>query len=73
MALLHANGELRLKKPFVYESIVRSQFVGELLKETMVGSYKGVIPQISGSAFVTSKSEFFFDERDPLREGFILQ
>jgi proline racemase len=36
MACLHREGKLSLGSPFVHESIVGTQFIGQLVGETMV-------------------------------------
>ena len=72
MAVLYADGKLGLNEDFVYESIIRTKFVGRALEETRVGDYKAIIPEISGTAFITGFTEFVFDKRDPLIDGFLL-
>jgi proline racemase len=37
-----------------------------------VGPYKGIIPEVSGQAFLTGKHEFWIDREDPLAPGFLL-
>jgi proline racemase len=71
MAVLHARGELKVGEDFVHESIVGSIFVGTLLQETTVGSDKpAVVPQVSGSAYVTQYSQVVVDSTDPFPEGY---
>ena len=36
-------------------------------------SYPAIIPEVSGSAFITGENQFWFDPEDPLRAGFILR
>ena len=31
-----------------------------------------ILPEVTGTAYITGTSEFFFDPDDPLREGFLL-
>jgi proline racemase len=40
MSVLHAQGELKLNKPFVHEGILGTLFAGRLVKETNVGPTK---------------------------------
>jgi proline racemase len=72
VAVLHAKGQLGLHEPFVHESITGSMFRAEIVAETQVGSYPAVVPQITGSAWVTGHHQFVLDPGDPLREGFLL-
>ena len=41
--------------------------------ETNVGPYRAIIPEITGSAFITGFSQFVIDENDPVRHGFYLK
>ena len=72
MATLWTKGKLKLQEEFVYESILQTKFYGTPLEETMVANYKAIIPQIKGMAYITGRNEYVFDERDPLRYGFLL-
>lgn len=73
MAALHARGSLALDTEFVYESIVGTKFTGKLLRKAgKIGDYEAVVPEITGSAFITSFNQFVIDDRDPLKHGFVL-
>ncbi len=49
------KGEIKVGQPFVYESFIGSQFKGVILDTTKVADYDAVIPQITGSAYLTGK------------------
>lgn len=72
VAVLHAKGKLGLNEPFVHESITGSMFRAEIVGETQIGPYPAVIPQITGSAWVTGHHQFVLGPEDPLKEGFLL-
>lgn len=72
MVHLWAKGQLQLGEEFVHESIIGTIFRGRLVEETMVGNQKGVIPEISGCAFVTGLHQFVLTADDPLTEGFLV-
>jgi proline racemase len=72
IATLFARGELAKKEEFVHESIVGSLFYAQVLSETTVGDIPAIIPQISGSAWVTGFHQFVIDPSDPLLEGFLI-
>jgi len=72
LAYLYAKGYLKLNEEFVYESIVGTMFRGKVLEEVQVGDFKGVIPEITGSAYITGFNQFVIDEEDPLKYGFKL-
>lgn len=72
MALLHAQGKLRVGQPFVHESLIGSLFHCTIVEETQVSGIPAIVPEISGRAFVMGKSTLLFDPRDPFPEGFLL-
>ena len=73
MATLFAKGELKMGEKFFYESILGTIFEGEILGKAKVGEYDAVIPQITGSAYITGFNHFVIDETDPVKYGFILK
>ncbi|MDU5081824.1 proline racemase [uncultured Tissierella sp.] len=73
MATLYAKGELGINEPFTYESIINTKFKGRILEEATVGEFKAVIPEITGSAFITGFNHLVIDEEDPVGYGFILK
>jgi len=73
IATLYHRGRIGLNQPFVHESIVSSQFTARVLRETTVGKYPAVVPEISGDAFITGFHQFVIDSTDPLADGFLLR
>ena len=72
LALLHSKGEIGVGEEFVHQSIVGTTFRARIVEETSVDGYPAIIPEITGSAYITWTHQFFVDSRDPLKEGFIL-
>jgi proline racemase len=70
MATLHARGRLGLGQRFRHEGVLGTVFTGQLLAETRVGPYGAVIPRLTGSAWITSISQYVLDAEDPFPEGF---
>lgn len=70
MALLYAKGKLKLNEEFIYESIIGSLFKGQLIQETKVGEYTAVIPEITGSAYITGINNIIATANDPYKNGF---
>jgi proline racemase len=70
MAMAHHFGELALDEPFPHESIIGTVFEGRLIGQTDVGGVPAVIPQITGRAWITGKSEFLLDPSDVFPMGF---
>lgn len=73
LATLYAKGMLKMNEDFIYESILQTKFKGKVIGETKVGDYDAIIPEISGSAFITGHNQFFIDPEDPVKHGFILK
>jgi proline racemase len=72
MAQLHARGELALGEPFVNESLIGTRFTGRLVGETDVGGLPGVVPEITGRAWITGRGEYVLEADDPFPAGFAL-
>jgi proline racemase len=70
MAVLHARGKLPLGQDFVHEGILGTTWTGRLLRATQVGPYAAVVPQLTGSAWITGRAEYVVDDTDPFPEGF---
>jgi trans-L-3-hydroxyproline dehydratase len=73
VALEHAKGTLSVGERFVIESLIGTRFTGRVVRETMVGQYSAVVPEVEGSAYITGHQEFLIDPQDPLKQGFILR
>ncbi|WP_342513604.1 proline racemase family protein [Sporosarcina sp. FSL K6-1522] len=72
LATLYKKKELGLDERFVYESIVGTLFKARVVEETTVMDLEAVIPEVTGSAWIMGMHRFFYNEKDPLREGFLL-
>jgi len=70
MAYLFLSGKLKLGEQYVNQSVYGTKFKGKLLKAVSVGPYKGAVPQISGSAYITGIHQFMLDKHDPFQSGF---
>jgi proline racemase len=74
LALLYEEGKIGCHEPFVHESILGTTFTGEIVEETTIkDNIKGVVPQITGSAYITGFNQLFVDEHDPYKHGFLLR
>jgi len=72
MAQLHARGLLEVGADFVNESFIGSQFVGRIRGLTTVGDRPGILPAITGRAWVTGTAQYMLDPSDPWPTGFDL-
>lgn len=73
MAQLHAKGRLRQGTTFTHESIIGSQFRGEIEGTTTVAGTAAIIPSISGWARMTGLNTIYVDDRDPFAHGFTVK
>jgi proline racemase len=72
MAQLHARGELALNTDFRNTSFIGRSFIGRLVEEVTVGDRPGVVPTITGSAWITGAAQYLLDPTDPFPAGFLL-
>ena len=70
MALLHARGHLRVGERFVGTSIIGSTFDCRVDAETTVGDRPGIVPVISGRAWITGVHQHMLDPADPYPLGY---
>lgn len=72
MATLYAHKKLGVGEVYRYRSIINTEFLGKIVEETRVGNYKAVIPEVTGTAYITGIQQFIIDENDPFKYGFKL-
>ena len=70
LATLYTKGKIDIGEPFVYESFIGTTFKGIIKETAKVGEFPAVIPQITGSAYLTGVSTYIIDNDDPLKYGF---
>ncbi len=73
LATLYSKGQFERDDVFIYESILGTLFKGRIVEETMVGKEKAIIPEITGSAYITGFNHFIIDPEDPVKYGFSLK
>jgi proline racemase len=87
MAQLHARGQLAIGEEFVNESFIGTRFTGRLVGETTIGGkgsdgeghgtsgvpgLPGVLPTVTGRAWITGTAQYMLDPTDPFPAGFVL-
>lgn len=70
MAQWAAKGMLEVGDRFVHESVIGSQFVGQIESLATCGHYPAIIPAITGWARITGHNTILIDEEDPYAFGF---
>jgi len=72
-AIHYDRGELEPGQWITIESILGTTMQVRVAEVTTYGPYPAVVPEVSGTAFFTGRSEFWFDPDDPLKKGFIIR
>lgn len=72
MAQLHARGLLAVGEDFVNESFIGSRFIGRIAGETTVGERPGILPTVTGRAWITGTAQYMLDPTDPFPAGFTI-
>jgi proline racemase len=72
MAVLHARGQMQIGETLTATSLIGSSFTGRILGETDVGGRPGILPEISGRAWITGMHQHMLDPSDPWPEGYRL-
>jgi trans-L-3-hydroxyproline dehydratase len=73
IAQLVARGQLDLNASFQNESVIGTLMRGRALSRTKVGGHDAVIPEVSGRASIHGFASWVLDERDPLKNGFLVR
>lgn len=71
-ALLFQQKKIQLNEAFGHESIVGAMFQAKAVRETMVGNFPAIIPEVTGRAYIMSMSTVLLDPEDPFVKGFLL-
>jgi trans-L-3-hydroxyproline dehydratase len=72
-AIHHLRGELAVDQSITIESLIGTRFDVRIVEETTVGAWPAIKPEVTGSASITGRHEFFIDPEDPLRGGVLLR
>lgn len=73
LAIHFARDEIVIGETIVIESIIGTKFEGRIIKPTNFGSFEAIIPEVSGTAFITGKHEFYVDPKDSIPTGIFLR
>ena len=72
MALFHHRGLMGVGSTFVSRGLLDLDFTGRIAGETRVEGRPAILPEITGTAYLTGTSQLLFDPTDPVRAGFLL-
>ena len=73
LAIHHARGEVAVGEAITVESILGSTFTGRVVEMTEVVGLPAVIPEVTGTAHITGRSEMWMDPNDVLGAGFLVR
>src|SRR5947209_2240323 len=72
MALFHHRGLMGVGSTFISRGLLGLDFRGRIAGETEVEGRRAILPEITGTAYLTGMSQFVFDPEDPVRAGYLL-
>jgi proline racemase len=72
LAVLHAQGEMRVGDSMTHASVIGSTFDGRIVREVQLGDTAAIVPAIKGSAWITGVTYVLVDPTDPFPEGYLL-
>ena len=72
MALFHRRGLMGVGASVVSRGLLGLDFTGRIAGETRVEGRPAILPEITGTSYLTGMSQFLFDPADPVRAGFLL-
>ncbi len=70
MAVLARRGMIKPGDAYIGESIIGSRFHCRLESSVQVGDFDGIVPSISGRAWVTGTHQHMLDPQDPWPQGY---
>jgi len=73
MALFHRRGLMTVGSTFTSRGLLGLDFTGRIAGETTVAGGPAILPEVTGTAYLTGFSQFMFDPDDPLRAGYLLE
>ena len=73
LAIHHARGEVATAESITVESILGSTSHRRVVETTDVGGVPAVIPEVSGTAYITGRSELWLDPADEFGGGFLVR
>ena len=70
LAQLHARGEAKLGDEIIFKSVLDSEFVGCIKRETEIDGKPAIRPSVRGRAWITGTRQLMLDPTDPWPTGY---
>jgi proline racemase len=71
-ALQFAKGLLKRNETVAIESILGTTMTVRAVDQKTFGTPEQIVPEVGGTSHIMSRSEFYFDPKDPFKDGFML-
>lgn len=68
-AALYAKNKIQVNEGFINESIYDTRFKARIIGTQQIGNYKGIIPEVTGRAFITGMQNVIINKNDPFKYG----
>ena len=72
LAVLHYQRTLDVGQTYVNAGVLGTVYHGRIASETASGAQRTLIPEITGSAWITGRADLWVANDDPLADGFLL-
>lgn len=72
MALFRERGLMGVGSTVLSRGLLGLDFRGRIAADTTVEGRRAILPEVTGTAYLTGFNRFIFDPADPLRDGFLL-
>ena len=72
-AILFDRNEIDIGQSITIESILGTTFDVKAVERCKIGDVDGIVPEVTGTAFMTGRHEFVLDQNDHLHGGFMLR
>jgi proline racemase len=73
MALFHHRGLMAVGSTFTSQGLLGLSFTGRIAGLTELEGRRAILPEVTGTAYLTGTSQFWFDPDDPIRAGYLLE
>jgi proline racemase len=73
MALLCHRGRMGIGDTLISKGLGGLCFTGRIAGETMVEGRRAILPEVTGTAYITGFGQVLFDPEDPMGRGFLLE
>lgn len=70
LAYLYSKELIKANEVYINRSFTGASFKGMFKEEVNIDTFNGIIPLISGSAYISGEATYYIDKNDPMKYGF---